>query len=227
MLSKKEKKEYVFGRLNEVLLPQGYELFPTGGAPNYILNQDEIVVHFSFNFLDIGDIAFSKVCISIKKVEEIVFEIKKPNQNYDTVDNKRDFLLTIIDKKTLYPPGYREWGGYPIRSGEDLEVFTDWILHYLENEGKTFIEKYSYLPNILAEMNRLEAEGKYWHNILSGSEENLFRALIISKLCNDIKYNEKLLFVQTAISDEGLDDLMPYYEKLKERLKSVEPIYNV
>ena len=166
--------------------------------------------------------------ICIKQVEEIVFEIKKPNQNYDFVDNKRNFLTTVEDKISSYIKDYRYgWGGYPIKSEEDLEVFTDWVLHYLENEGKTFIEKYSYLPNILAEMDRLEAEGKYWHNILSGSEENLFRALIISKLCNDIKYNEKLLFVQTAISDEGLDDLMPYYEKLKERLKSVEPIYNV
>jgi hypothetical protein len=76
-------------------------------------------------------------------------------------------------------------------------------------------------------MDRLEAEGKYWHNILSGSEENLFRALIISKFCNDSRYNEKLLYVRKAISDEGMDDLIPYYEKLKECLKSVEPIYNV
>ena len=226
MITKKEKKEYVFGRLNEILLSQGYKIFTTGGAPNCVVNQEDRAIIFYFNFLDLGDIAFSKICISIKKVEDIVFEIKKPGQNYDMIDNKRDFLLTVIDKITSYPEGYRDWGGYPIKTWEDIEKFTDWIIHYLEYEGKAFIEKYSYLPNILTEMDRLQSEGKYWHNIISGSEENLFRGLIISKLCNDIRYNEKLLFVRKAIYDEGLNDLIPYYEKLKARLESVEPISN-
>ena len=31
MLTKKEKKEYVFKKLNEILKPQGYKGFKTGG----------------------------------------------------------------------------------------------------------------------------------------------------------------------------------------------------
>ena len=31
----------------------------------------------------------------------------------------------------------------------------------------------------------------------------------------------------TVFNESGYEDWLPYYEKLKERLKSVEPIYNV
>ena len=75
-------------------------------------------------------------------------------------------------------------------------------------------------------MDELQAEGKYWSEILSGCEDNLFRGLIISKLCNDKNYNKKIEYVD-SIFYESPDEWIPYYEKLKERLKSVEPIYNV
>ncbi len=230
-ITKPEKREYVFGRLNELLLPLGYKLFPTGGDPRYVLNQEDRVIHFFFNFLDLGDIAFSKINITIKIVEEIVFEIKKPNQNYDFVDKKRIFLTTVQDNVTPYPNGFWDSGDYPIKSWEDVEVFTNWVIHYLENEGKAFIEKYSYLPNILAEMDMLENQELTWNNrdfgLLSGSLDATFRGLIISKLCNDTLFNEKIIKTDMKFSQPDYSLWLPYYEKLKERLKTVEPIYNV
>lgn len=230
MLTKKEKKEYVFKKLNEILKPQGYYLVKTGLDPLYVLKENNYIVNVGFNFKDMGQIAFSKIFISIKCVEEIIFEIKKPNQDYSFIDNKKYFLLTVLDKETKMPDGYYGGIGYDVNTQEDLEFFTEWILNYLKTDGQKFIETYSYLPNILKKMDELTAQGKTWQNmengILSGCEDNLFRGLIISKLCNDKNYNKKIEYVD-SIFYESPDDWLPYYEKLKERLKSVEPIYNV
>ncbi len=89
MLIKKEKKEYVFKKLDEILKPQGYYLVKTGLDPLYVLKENNYIVNVGFNFKDMGQIAFSKIFISIKCVEEIIFEIKKPNQDYSFIDNKK------------------------------------------------------------------------------------------------------------------------------------------
>ena len=36
-----------------------------------------------------------------------------------------------------------------------------------------------------------------------------------------------MIFVDNIFATEDISEYLPYYEKLKERLKSVEPIYNV
>ena len=219
MLTKKEKKEYVFKRLDEILKPQGYKGIKTGGDPCYIINKENYRCKFYLNFSDMGDLYFSKYSMSIKQVESIVEEISSPNDT-SHLDKERYISPTILDtSKNSYL--YKI-----IETQKELEDFTNWVIDYLEKEGKHFIETYSYLPNILKKMDELLAEGKYWSEILSGCEDNLFRGLIISKLCNDKNYNKKIEYVD-SIFYESPDDWLPYYEKLKERLKSVEPIYNV
>ena len=219
MLTKKEKKEYVFKKLDEVLKPQGYKGIKTGGDPCYIINKENYRCKFYLNFSDMGDLYFSKYSMSIRQVESIVEEISSPNDT-SHLDKERYISPTILDtSKNSYL--YKI-----IETQKELEDFTNWVIDYLEKEGKHFIETYSYLPNILKKMDELQAEGKYWSEILSGCEDNLFRGLIISKLCNDKNYNKKIEYVD-SIFYESPDDWLPYYEKLKERLKSIEPIYNV
>ena len=227
MLTKKEKKEYVFKKLNEFLKPQGYYLVKTGLDPSFILKENDKIVYFFFNFKDMGQIAFSKLMISIKIVEEIIFEIKEPDQDYSHIDNKKYFLTTVFDGETKMPDGYYRGIGYDINSQEDLVFFTEWILNYLKTDGQKFIETYSYLPNILKKMDELLAEGKYWSDLLTGGVPHLFKGLIISKLCNDPNFYNKLIFVDNIFATEDISEYLPYYEKLKERLKSVESIYNV
>lgn len=227
MLTKKEKKEYVFKKLNEFLKPQGYYLVKTGLDPSFILKENDKIVYFFFNFKDMGQIAFSKLMISIKIVEEIIFEIKEPDQDYSHIDNKKYFLTTVFDGETKMPDGYYRGIGYDINSQEDLVFFTEWILNYLKTDGQKFIETYSYLPNILKKMDELLAEGKYWSDLLTGGVPHLFKGLIISKLCNDPNFYNKIIFVDNIFATEDISEYLPYYEKLKERLKSVESIYNV
>ena len=209
MLTKKEKKEYVFKKLDEILKPQGYKGFKTGGDPCYIINKENYRCKFYLNFSDMGDLYFSKYSMSIRQVESIVEEISSPNDT-SHLDKERYISPTILDtSKNSYL--YKI-----IETQKELEDFTNWVIDYLEKEGKHFIETYSYLPNILKKMDELLAEGKYWSEILSGCEDNLFRGLIISKLCNDKNYNKKIEYVD-SIFYESPDDWLPYYEKLKRR----------
>ena len=227
MLTKKEKKEYVFKKLNEFLKPQGYYLVKTGLDPSFILKENDKIVYFFFNFKDMGQIAFSKLMISIKIVEEIIFEIKKPDQDYSHIDNKKYFLTTVFDGETKMPEGYYRGIGYDVNTQEDLEFFTEWILNYLKTDAQKFIETYSYLPNILKKMDELVDIGGYWSDLLTGGVPHLFKGLIISKLCNDPNFYNKIIFVDNIFATEDISEYLPYYEKLKERLKSVESIYNV
>ncbi len=219
---KKDKKEYVYSKLDELLKPQGYKFYKAGLDPCYNLNTEDYVVSLIFNFKDMGEVYLGNIILSIKVVEDIMYEIKKPNQNYEHVDFKKYYLYTLMDKSYMKDEKSDEY----IDTMDQLQVLVDKYVNYLETSGKEFIETYSYLPNVLRKMDELQAEGKYWSEILSGSDENLFRGLIVSKLCNDINFKEKVKYVD-SIFYETPDDWLPYYEKLKERLKTVEPIYNL
>lgn len=221
---KKEKKEYVFTRLNELLKPQGYKLNKTGLDPRYNLIEKDRYVSFFFNFRDLGDIGFSNIGVGLVVVEDI---IDKVVLDRGFVDYKKYFPNTVIDQSIVVPKPRPFW----IETIEDLEYFTNCIVDYLENSGKEFIEKYSYLPNILKRMDELQAEGKYWqdkeYGILSGSLDAEYRGLIISKLCNDPKFRDKLELCDEVFRDEIYSNWLPGYGKLKEILQTVEPIYNV
>jgi hypothetical protein len=225
-MKKSDKKEFVFEKLLQLLNPKGYYLVKTGLDPTFVLKKEDQIISFFFNFKDGGQISFSKIFISLPIVEDIMFEIKKPNQDYSFIDQKKNFLITIQDKYTLMPEGYYSGIGYEVNNEEELSFFTNWIVNYLKNEGEKFIEKYSYLPNVLAEMDKLELEGKYWNELLAGGPEFLFRGLIVSKLCNDEKYNKKLSYVESLLISMA-DDYLPYFETLKIRLNDLKPKYNI
>lgn len=226
-MTKSDKKEFVFQKLSQLLIPQGYYLVKTGLDPRFVLKEKEKVIFFILNFNDSGSIVMSKTMISILIVEEIMIEIKKPNQDYSFLDDKKYFLDTLLDKNTSIEGKYDNGSiNHNVNDKEQLDYFTKSIITYIETEGQKFIEKYSYLPNVLAEMDKLQLEGKYWNELLSGGPEFLFRGLIISKLCNDKKYEEKLSYVESLLISMA-DDFLPYFEKLKIRLDDLKPKYNL
>ena len=220
---KSERKKIVFKEFDLYFNPLGYKGIKTGGDPTYVLKTKNFVVTFFMNFLDVGGIDISGIRMSILEVENHIINLFGEQYICDKYfyDEKRYFLDTISDKKRL-----DKFSNVELKTEIEVLDFIQWYINYFEKEGKHFIETYSYLPNILKKMDELQAEGKYWSEILSGCEDNLFRGLIISKLCNDKNYNKKIEYVD-SIFYESPDDWLPYYEKLKERLKSIEPIYNV
>ena len=220
---KSERKKIVFKEFDEYLKPLNFKGFKSGGDPAYLLKFEDRVISFFMNFKDAQWIAISGIKISILLVEQYIIEIFGKDYIMEKYfyDKKKYFLTTINDKNFT-----NKFDSIELNTEYEIINFTNWYIKYLETDGQKFIETYSYLPNILKKMDELQAEGKYWSEILSGCEDNLFRGLIISKLCNDKNYNKKIEYVD-SIFYESPDDWIPYYEKLKERLKSVEPIYNV
>ena len=221
---KSERKKIVFKKFDLYFNPLGYKGIKTGGDPTYVLKTKDFVVTFFMNFLDVGGIDISGIRMSILEVENHIINLfgKQYICNKYFYDEKRYFLDTISDKKRL-----DKFSNVELKTEIEVLDFVQWYINYFEKEGKHFIETYSYLPNILKKMDELVDIGGYWSDLLTGGVPHLFKGLIISKLCNDPNFYNKIIFVDNIFATEDISEYLPYYEKLKERLKSVEPIYNV
>jgi len=221
---KSERKKIVFKEFDLYFNPLGYKGIKTGGDPTYVLKTKNFVVTFFMNFLDVGGIDISGIRMSILEVENHIINLFGKQYICDKYfyDEKRYFLDTISDKRRL-----DKFSNVELKTEIEVLEFVQWYINYFEKEGKHFIETYSYLPNILKKMDELVDTGGYWSDLLTGGVPHLFKGLIISKLCNDPNFYNKIIFVDNIFATEDISEYLPYYEKLKERLKSVEPIYNV
>ena len=221
---KSERKKIVFKEFDLYFNPLGYKGIKTGGDPTYVLKIKNFVVTFFMNFLDVGGIDISGIRMSILEVENHIINLFGKQYICDKYfyDEKRYFLDTISDKKRL-----DKFSNVELKTELEVLDFVQWYINYFEKEGKHFIETYSYLPNILKKMDELVDTGGYWSDLLTGGVPHLFKGLIISKLCNDPNFYNKIIFVDNIFATEDISEYLPYYEKLKERLKSIEPIYNV
>ena len=221
---KSERKKIVFKEFDLYFNPLGYKGIKTGGDPTYVLKTKDFVVTFFMNFLDVGGIDISGIRMSILEVENHIINLFGKQYICDKYfyDEKRYFLDTISDKRRL-----DKFSNVELKTEIEVLDFVQWYINYFEKEGKHFIETYSYLPNILKKMDELVDTGGYWSDLLTGGVPHLFKGLIISKLCNDPNFYNKIIFVDNIFATEDISEYLPYYEKLKERLKSVEPIYNV
>ena len=221
---KSERKKIVFKEFDLYFNPLGYKGIKTGGDPTYVLKTKNFVVTFFMNFLDVGGIDISGIRMSILEVENHIINLFGKQYICDKYfyDEKRYFLDTISDKRRL-----DKFSNVELKTEIEVLEFVQWYINYFEKEGKHFIETYSYLPNILKKMDELVDTGRYWSDLLTGGVPHLFKGLIISKLCNDPNFYNKIIFVDNIFATEDISEYLPYYEKLKERLKSVEPIYNV
>ena len=223
---KSERRKITFREFDSYFKPLGYKSLKTGGDPTYLMKTDTIVVKFFMNFLDAQSIDISDMRISILEIENYIIEIF--GREYITkkyfYDEKKYFLTTVFDRTFENIYDYKE-----LNTEEEILEFTKWYINYYENKGKHFIETYSYLPNILKRIDELTAEGKTWQNnkngILAGALDADFRGLIISKLCNDPNFDKKINMCNEIFSREQYKEWLPYYEKLKERLKTIEPKY--
>jgi hypothetical protein len=162
--------------------------------------------------------------IANKRIEDIIFEIGLPTIDLTNYDRRKNFIF-MVNQNNI-----NEFNFIELKNKDSVQSFCKKIIDYIDTEGKVFFEKYSHLPNILEEMNKNQNEGIYWsYGVLKGTSEPFMAGLIISKLCNDLDYGNKFKYVMRLYSapEYKLTAYLPYLEKLKERLKTVEPIYNV
>lgn len=215
----------------EILLPvfqkDGYEYFHEYQNSNFRLFSNNVLFQFAIYGATFGSHTFMQE-IAFLQIEDILFEVGLPNIQLEKFNRKKDFLFTIRNRNINlnYDDSLNR-----IQTKSDCEKYCNHIKSYIETEGNTFNEHYSFLPNVLSEMDNLEKDGKFWNGIngeggiLHGGFDSNFKGLIISKLCNDNNYFKKISWIDERIKAKPI--WIPYYEKLKERLKTVDPIYNI
>jgi len=220
-LNKTEIKKAFFNVLSPYFENIGFDKYLTSGDPTYVLNKKNLVVSFFFNFYSNNSIGRSPFRLTHYEVENYILNIGIPRFDIDEYKKKKKYHLSTVNFK-VNPESLKKVSLYTII---EIEEFAQSFIKFYENEGQAFIDQYSYLPNVLKEMDRLEAENLYWKEILSGGPDYLFRGVIISKLCNDANFNKKILFVNSLLKSS--EDWAPYWAKLKEVLPSIQPKYNV
>ena len=218
-----EKRTQVFDSLTPILKPKGYKLYRTGGDPCYIYYKNGIAIKIGFNFFNSGDITFSTFGITHYEVEDYILDLDCFPETFK--EKKRNHLPTVYDWTSKGPFGFMG------KTPEEIEKGIEHIKRYINGDGQVFLDTYMHVPNILKRMDELEAKGITWQSrnecgILAGTLDAKFRGLIISKLCNDPKYNSKLSIVDRVFEEPNYADWKPYYEKLKTALPTIPPKYN-
>ena len=193
-------------------------------------------IKLSLFFSDVGESNNSLYSLSLYKVEEIMLQIGVPYNNWVKEKKGKKLLYTVYDiftdfqftRRTITIGSEKAKKIIYINNPEDVGKWKEALFSYVENEGMEFIEKYSHIPNILAEMDKIDqSNGHTYTPFILGRIDHLFRALIISKLCNDPKYLERKERFDNIILQQKYEKWHPYYERLKEKLEMTDPIYNV
>ncbi len=231
-------KKIVFNRLDEVLKPLGWKAYKSGYNPAYVLDTEQYKIIFDMCF-EGGKITFFRIEMAIKEIEPYISECigdteKRPGSGI-IIDNKTVFRTTVVDK--IYLEKCHE---SVIETVDDVNMVVDYFLDYLFGTAKKFIETYLYLPNIVRKMEDFIIKDSSWvcdndEMEFAGNYDGYFRGLIISKLCNDPKFDEKFKYVETKflsrIQEYGADfwgeSFYSDYEKLKQLLPTIEPKYSM
>jgi len=172
--------------------------------------------------------------VSFSDVENIIYEVGLPN--FDSLENYKNgsnFMNTIYDTQSTLKFGKKKsvrsksFFEMDIQSENDVNEWAIAFLDYIKNDGLDFLNKYTYLPNVLTKIDEIENGGKeYYLDIISGGLDHLFRVLIISKLCNDPKFSDREKYIEGIMSIEKYEMYQYYFGLLKKELEKVEPIYN-
>lgn len=220
-MTKTEKKKIFFSIIGPYFHDIGFNNFLDGDDPSLIYRNGNIVVHFFFNFLKNETIVSSQLMITNYEVEDFILLTGIPSNSLSEHKKKGKYHLPTVDLRRK--PEYFKKN--VLITNLEIQEYAKEFIKFYENEGVIFIKKYSEIPNILQKMDRLQSEGKYWNEILSGGPEHLVKGLIISKLCNDPDYFNKYNWVNPLLS--SIEDWLPYWEKYKVVLEGIKPVYNL
>ena len=230
-----EKKKIIFKRLDAKLKPLGWKAYKSGYNPTYVFDSELYKVRFNMGFSDYGYVWFSNIGVTIKEIEPYISECIGDAElipgDGGSIDDKIEFRMTIKDHTDI-----RKYSEYAVETEDDVNMVVDYFLDYLFGTAKKFVETYLYLPNVVRKIEEFIPEDIDWNynndTELFGRYDGYFRGLIISKLCNDPKFEEKFKYVDTRFtSDRDASfwggNFSSDYEKLKQILPTIEPKYSM
>ena len=228
-----EIKKIVFKRLDEALKPLGWKAYKSGYNPTYVLDGKFYKVSFYMGF-SVGKVGFSYISMKINDIELYVSECIGNTEvipgNGMIIDDKTIFRKTLAENTFL-----NKYNDYVIETEDDVNMVVDYFLDYLFGTAKKFVETYLYLPNIVRKMEELDKENIFWfkydRGIIWGGVEGFFRGLVISKLCDDPLFEDKVKYIDGILYNPEYQNstklYIPYYEKLKQLLPTIEPKYSM
>ena len=187
----------------------------------------------------VGKVGFSYISMKINEIELYVSECIGNTEvipgNGMIIDDKTIFRKTLAENTFL-----NKYKDYVIETEGDVNMVVDYFLDYLFGTAKKFVETYLYLPNIVRKMDELTSKNIYWMSggdisemSIVGRYDCFFRGLIISKLCNDPLFEDKVKFVEADIVETEREKTPHWenyrsdYEKLKQLLPTIEPKYSM
>jgi hypothetical protein len=217
-------KKLILDTIEPYAKSYGYEVQVEKGVLVYFHKKEELyVLSGAIQWSRDGEHLFV-YSFCINPVEAIIMDVGTPDMDFESYKRGESFYNTVNELKSYYK-------AIIVQTESDAIEYANFVGDLLTDQMLEFAEHYSYLPNVLTEMNRLEAEGKYWNGIrgsggiLGGGSDSFFRGLIISKLCNDPDYDRKLKMVDELFYEDPTDKWIPYYDKLKVRLQDLQPKY--
>ncbi len=228
-----EIKKIVFKRLDEALKPLGWKAYKSGYNPTYVLDGKLYKVSFYMGF-SVGKVGFSYISMKINEIELYVSECIGNTEvipGNGMIINDKDIYRDTLEEHTFL----NKYNDNVIETEDDVNMVVDYFLDYLFGTAKKFVETYLYLPNIVRKMEELNNANISWvhyeKGLLFGNFDGYFRALIISKLCNDPLFQDKVKLVEYRLYEHKEAYLrkrfIPYYEKLKQLLPTIEPKYSM
>ena len=228
-----EIKKIVFKRLDEALKPLGWKAYKSGYNPTYVLDCKFYKVSFYMGF-SVGKVGFSYISMKINEIELYVSECIGNTEvipGNGMIINDKDIYRDTLEEHTFL----NKYNDNVIETEDDVNMVVDYFLDYLFGTAKKFVETYLYLPNIVRKMEELNNANISWvhygNGLISGGFDGHFRGLIISKLCNDPLFHDKVKVVEYWLYEHKEAYLhkcfIPYYEKLKQLLPTIEPKYSM
>lgn len=220
-INRSDRKKIFLRVLSEHFRFLGCSEYLEGDDPSYVLTESHVVITIGFNFLLNAEIVCGPLSVTHYDVEDYILNIGIPNTTLVVQKKMEKYHLATIHLARL-PDSIQ---GRLLLTLNEIESFANSYIRFYETEGRAFIKRFETLPSILKEMDRLRSVGLYWNEILSGGPEHLIKGLIISKLCDDPGYLEKLEWIGGYFESKE-DEWTPYWEQYKQVLKNITPKYN-
>jgi hypothetical protein len=172
----------ILGILKPFFVEKNFELNTIEGiSDSFVRKTDFGLISLNIQFkTKSGFHTFSRVSLSHFEIEKIIVQSGIPNYDFTERLLNTDYsLTTVFDSTTKIAHGTNVTkDSLSVNSNEDAVSFAEAVIQYMNTIGYAFSETYSYVQNILSEMDRLEKEGDYWNKILSGGPDYFFRGLI-------------------------------------------------
>jgi hypothetical protein len=163
-----QQEQVIKTKLSEYLNDDQFVYFHEYQNSNFRRFKDKTLEQYTIYGMSLNGIHSFTHEFAYLDIQDIIFQIGLPHIRLNNYDRNIHFLFTIRNNEINLDYNTEK---NPVLTDKDCIEYCQSIIRYIDNEGKQFVKKYSYLPNILLDMNRDTLNGVYWsQGILQGIE---------------------------------------------------------